>query len=163
MPNSASWFLWAYLSILNVSMYFKETLGDWQKCAVPSVNAMAMSFTFLFALTFGHLTFPTTEEWYIIFIAFVASLIWYRYSERFGQVILQLAFTIAFIPICVAIWNIPHVEEAYPWYIWEISYILGIFVVLLRWNKNPMELFYPILVFLRVAFVIILIEISPIY
>jgi len=54
-PNSATWILWTFLTVLNVSSYAVMS-GDWVKTILPLASSIACILTFLFSLYKGKLS-----------------------------------------------------------------------------------------------------------
>lgn len=161
VPNAASWFLWSYLSALNAFAYYQDSGKDLSKSGVAIINALAMTGTFIFSIYFGGMSLPPAHDYKIIATGLLASLGWYRYSAGVAQVMLQIAFTVAFFPTYLDLWDNPHLEQPLPWFLWETSFFLGIIIVCFRWRGQYMEIMYPLVAFLRVGILIILLFWSP--
>ncbi|TRZ52759.1 hypothetical protein D4R99_02155 [bacterium] len=161
IPNTASWFLWSYLSSLNAFAYYQDSGKDLSKSGVAIINALAMVSTFIFSIYLGSMALPPAHDYLIITIGLLASYGWYRYSASVAQVMLQIAFTIAFIPTYLDLWDNPLLEQSLPWFLWEASFFLGVVIVCLHWKGRYMEIMYPFVAFLRVGILLVLLYWSP--
>jgi len=156
IPNAASWFLWSYLSSLNAFAYYQDSGKDLSKSGVAIINALAMVSTFIFSIYLGSIEMPPPHDYLMIALGLLASFGWYRYSASVAQVMLQIAFTVAFLPTYLDLWANPLLEQSLPWFLWEASFFLGIVIVCLRWKGRYMEIMYPFVAFLRVGILLIL-------
>lgn len=151
-PNSASWAVWALGSVLEAVTYLQVT-GDWQKNLLPVVCSLSAIGIFLFSLIRGHFTRPTTFEWLIIILDCTALLVWWAYdSVVYANMFLIFTAVISFVPITYSVWRNPETENAFPWWLWSIAYVLLSVVVIIRWEKWE-DVIYP-LVFLILHLVI---------
>jgi len=155
-PTAASWFLWSYLSALNAFTYHQDSGKDWSKSGVGIINAFAMISTFIFSIYVGGIGMPPPHDYPILIMGLLASWGWYRCGPWTAQIMLQIAFTIAFIPTYFDIWQNPLIEKPLPWIMWATSFFIGIIIVGMRWKGRFQEIMYPSIAFLRVAILITL-------
>lgn len=163
LPNTTSWLLWAYLSILNALTYYHDSSKNWTKSGVAIINAIAMVITFIFSVSIGNMSLPPMHDYPVLVLGLLAGLAWYRYSAGIAQVVLQFAFTLAFLPTYFDIWDNPSIEHPLPWLLWATSFFLGIVIVGTKWRGRYIEIMYPAIAFLRVGGVIILLRWSPFF
>lgn len=143
-PNTATWTLWFFLTILNASSYLSMS-GDWVKCILPFVSSIACVLTFLFSLSKGK--FSKLDPWdsIALLIGITAGIVWwYSKSATYANLILQTSIAISFIPTYRGVWKNPLKERALPWYLWSLAYLLLLYVVLLRWSGQYQDLVYPV-------------------
>lgn len=147
-PNTATWSLWAFLIVLNVSSYAVMS-GDWVKSVLPAAGAFASVATFLFSLYKGKLSKLDRLDTFALGIGIVSGLAWWYYkSATFANLILQVSIVISFVPTYRGVLKDPRKERALPWYLWSTAYLVGMIVVFLRWQNQYEDLVYPFLCFL---------------
>ena len=143
-PNTATWTLWTFLTVLNVSSYAVMS-GDWVKTILPLVSSIACIFTFLFSLYKGKLSKVDPWDGLALGIGIISGLVWWHYkSATYANLILQSSIAVSFVPTYRGVWKNPLKEKALPWYIWSSAYILSIAVITLRWKGQYQDLVYPI-------------------
>ena len=143
-PNSATWTLWVFLTVLNVSSYAVMS-GDWVKSILPLASSIACIFTFFFSLSKGKLSKIDPWDRLALGIGIISGLIWWYYkSATYANLILQISIAISFVPTYWGVWRDPMKEKALPWYIWSSAYTLSIIVIILRWKNQYQDLVYPI-------------------
>ena len=143
-PNSATWTLWAFITVLNLVSYAVMS-GDWVKSILPFASSLACILTFLFALYKGKLSKIDLWDGIALFIG-IASIIvwWYLKSATYANLILQASIAVSFVPTYRGVWLNPLKERSFPWYIWSFAYSLNIIVIVLRWRDQYQDLVYPI-------------------
>jgi hypothetical protein len=143
-PNSATWTLWTFLTVLNVSSYAVMS-GDWVKSLLPLVSSIACIATFLFSFYKGKLSKIDPWDGLALGIGIISGLVWWYYkSAMYANLILQASVAVSFVPTYRGVWKDPMKERALPWYIWSSAYILSIIVVALRWHNQYQDLVYPV-------------------
>ena len=143
-PNSATWTLWVFLTILNVSSYGVMS-GDWIKTILPLASSIACILTFCFSLWRGK--FSRVDMWdrLALGIGIISGLVWFCFkSATYANLILQASVMVSFVPTYRGVWSDPSKERPLPWYMWTVAYCLGIAVVILRWKGQYQDLVYPI-------------------
>lgn len=142
-PNTATWTLWAFLTVIGASTYLFAT-GDAVKSVLFIATAAANVGTFLYALASGKFRRMDTWDYVAFIVGIIAGFIWWWYqSAAFANIIVTIAVGIAFFPLCRGVWKNPRVERPLPWYIWAFAYGLTTLVVILRW-EDPLDLVYPV-------------------
>jgi hypothetical protein len=151
-PNTATWTLWVFLTILNASSYTVMT-GDFVKGILPTAGALACIFTFLFSLFKGKLSRLDFYDKLALIIGMISGFIWWYYkSATYANLILQISFIISFVPTYRGVWDDPKKEHALPWYVWSVAYfIMTLNVFLFSWRGQYQDLVYPILALLTHA------------
>ncbi|MEK7159187.1 MAG: hypothetical protein AAB766_01665 [Patescibacteria group bacterium] len=143
-PNVATWTLWAYLTVLNVSSYAVMS-NDWVKCILPAVSSAACLATFFFAAYKGKLSKLETWDSAALLIGIFAGFVWWYFSSaKYTNLILQGAAAISFAPTLRGVWKDPLKERALPWYIWSFAYVLNLIVISMRWRNQYEDLVYPV-------------------
>jgi hypothetical protein len=144
VPNAATWTLWTFLTVLNVTSYAAMS-GDVVKSILPATSSLACILTFLFSLYKGKLSRIDAWDGIALVIGVVSGLAWWWYhSATYANLILQLSIAISFVPTYRGVWKNPAVERAFPWYLWSSAYILSIVVIALRWEGQYQDLVYPV-------------------
>ncbi len=147
-PNTATWTLWAFLIVLNLSSYAVMS-GDWVKAILPAAGAFASVSTFLFSLYKGKLSKLDRWDTLALGIGIVSGLAWWYFkSATYANLILQISILISFVPTYRGVLEDPRKERALPWYLWSTAYLVGMIVILLRWQNQYVDLIYPFLCFL---------------
>lgn len=143
-PNSATWILWTFLTVLNVSSYAVMS-DDWVKYILPLASSISCILTFLFSLYKGKLSKIDPWDGLALGIGIISSFAWWYYnSATYANLILQVSIAISFVPTYRGVWNNPRKEKSLPWYIWSSAYILSIIVIILRWQNQYEDLVYPL-------------------
>lgn len=141
-PNVVSWGVWAFLTVLNFTSYRAMT-KDWVKSALPTISAVQCVLTFLLALFVGSVRELGTYDTIVLGFGIMASLVWYtRKSPTAANMMLQAGITIGFIPTFQSVWDAPQTEFALSWFLWTISFLCNIAVVILRWQGKWRDLVY---------------------
>ena len=98
-------------------------------------------------------------EGFLLILYVIAVIIWWWYrSALYAHLILVSAAIIAFFPIIINTWNDPMVEDAAPWYIWTVAYVLLFLVVVLRWEKW-VDAIYPVVsIFLSILVAVLALD-----
>lgn len=144
-PNAATWAIWAFVASLNCLSFFFMS-EDWVKALQPLAGSLACVGTFLFALLKGKLTRLNRLDKAVLGIGLLAALAWWVFrSAGFANSILQIAFTVSFVPTIRDVWQHPDRESPGPWLLWGTVYAILIAVVLMRWTGQPIELLYPLI------------------
>lgn len=143
-PNSATWMLWVFLTVLNFTSYFYMS-GDWVKSLLPTASSIACILTFILALFKGKLKRPKFWDSVALTIGLIAGGMWWYYNSAiYANLILQGAVAISFIPTYRDVWKDPKTEKALPWFIWAGAYVFSLVVVGLRWQEQYVDLVYPV-------------------
>jgi len=143
-PNSATWTLWVFLTILNATSY-SEMSGDWVKSFLPIASSLACVITFSVALFRGKFSKLDSYDMTALAIGFVSAFAWWYYqSATYANVILQLSVLISFIPTYKGVWKDSKNEKSLPWFIWAFAYVLSIVVIYMRWQGQWQDLVYPV-------------------
>lgn len=142
-PNAASWSIWALGAVLETVSYVFVT-GDWVKNILPVVCALSAVTLFVFCVSKGKFSGLTSWEWVLTVMDMAALLIWwFSQSATYANFLLVFTAVLSFIPLFVHTWNNPASENALPWGLWSLAYLLMTFTVLMRWEK-PEDLVYPL-------------------
>lgn len=143
-PNFVTWALCTFLTVLNFTSY-RDMSGDLVKSILPTVSSLACILTFVLIL-FREKRFSTNVwDGIALVIGLVSGFAWWWYhSSTYGNLILQPAIAVAFVPTLRGVWENPSNERALPWYIWSSAYILLLFVVFLKWAGQYQDLAYPV-------------------
>ncbi|MFA6447565.1 MAG: hypothetical protein WCW31_04935 [Patescibacteria group bacterium] len=143
-PISATWTLWAVLTIMNSASYLAMS-HDLIKSLLPLASSAACLITFVSALTKGKFEKADPIDRLILRLGLLSGLIWWGFdTATFANLILQVCIALSFIPTFRGTWSNPKTEKPLPWFIWGSAYIFSICVVCLRWRGQPQDFVYPI-------------------
>ncbi len=147
VPNTATWTLWAFLTVLNASSYAVMT-ADVAKYILPVASALATIGTFGYSLFAGKFKRMDPWDWLVLAIGMIAGVVWWWYqSATYANLIVIVAVAIAFIPLYRGVWKNPTLEKPLPWYVWTMAYAVVTVVVVLRWKGQYEDLVYPVSMF----------------
>lgn len=146
IPNTASWFIWAIGGVLTTASYIFVS-GDLVKDILPIVCSLSAIFIFIFCLMRGHFQKIDSFEWIVIILDVCITIYWYLSKEPFiTNMLYVLSAFPSFIPIIRFVWKNPLSEDATPWTLWSIAYLLMTATIIMRYEKWQ-DLFYPIVLF----------------
>ena len=147
VPNTATWTLWVFLTVLNASSYAAMT-ADLAKYILPVASALATIGTFGYSLFAGKFKRMDFWDWLVLAIGAMAGVVWWWYqSATYANLIVVAAVAVSFIPLYRGVWKNPAIEKSLPWYIWTTAYALVTLVVVLRWKGQYEDLVYPVSMF----------------
>lgn len=157
-PNTASWAIWAFGSLLE-SVTYIYTTNDWVKNILPVICALSAIALFVYCAHFGHFQKPSIFDFFLVCLDCVAIFLWWYYSSAsYANLALVVTAIISFIPITIGVWDNPKSEHALPWFVWTIAYSMLTVVVLTRWEKWE-DLIYP-LVFAILHFIVAVLSVD---
>ncbi len=143
-PNTATWFLWSLITILNFTSY-NIASGDWVKSLLPTISALMVIMTFLLTLLRGKFSKLNKFDNLALVAGLISVLVWWQFNSAvYANLILQAAILIGFVPTYLGVFRNPKNEKPLPWLIWSIVYVLGTLIVLLRWNGQYIDIIYPL-------------------
>ncbi|HMO79085.1 MAG TPA: hypothetical protein PJ997_01105 [Candidatus Paceibacterota bacterium] len=141
-PNAASWFIWAYGSLLNFATY-NIMSGDMVKDILPfmcSVSCMVIFALMVYRNGIGRLD---KIDYAIIASDIAVTFIWFLIGATEANLTLQLTEFISFIPLIRGLLRGTDKEEILPWAIWSVAYTLMTVTVVIRWDKWQ-DVVYPV-------------------
>lgn len=143
-PNTATWFLWSLITILNFTSY-NIASGDWVKSLLPTIGALMVITTFLLILFRGKFSKLNKFDNLALVAGLISVLVWWQFNSAvYANLILQIAILIGFVPTYLGVLRNPKNEKPLPWLIWSAVYVLGTIIVLLRWNGQYIDIIYPL-------------------
>lgn len=140
--HPVSWVLFTVITLVNSTSYFAMS-GDWVKTLVAFTDCAVCIITLVVLLVTRRGTKKAVElaDWVILGIGLIAILSWWLFrSATIGNLIIQGAAVIAFIPL----YRAPQNEPPLPWFLWGSAFILQVSVVMLRWQGNVFDLVNPL-------------------
>jgi len=141
-PNISTWAIWAFLSLFNVASYWTMS-GDWVKSLLPTISSLMCIATFFISLGKGRFVKISKFDFTALCVGLVAVLVWWRYENAtYANLIAQVCIFIGFVPTYKSVWQNPQNEKPLAWFLWTSAYIVGIVVVLLRWNNQYQDIVY---------------------
>lgn len=143
-PNTATWALWFFITMLTASSYAVMT-GDMAKY-IPTV-ASAIGTAAIFVLCVAAGKFGRMDRWeaLVLSVGILSGLVWWVFqSATYANLIVVFAEAIAFAPLYRKVWRDPATEKPLPWLVWSSVYPLMIYVIILNWQGQYQDLVYPI-------------------
>jgi len=136
-PNTASWFIWAYGSVLEAWSYVAMS-GDWVKSLLPVACSAACVGTFLLMLRNGRAGRLHSWEWACVAFDVASIFVWWWWgSALWAHLVMQASVPVSFAPLLAAVARDPARETPLPWAMWSAAYVLGFATVVLRWDGWP--------------------------
>ena len=121
-PNSASWFVWAFLATLN-AFNFRIIGGGALNALQFFTGSLGCILTFLYALKVGKFEWPSRKEKQIVVLGVLASLVWWIYqSAEYASIIIVVAFLLSFKPTLDGVKKDPSKESPLPWVLWTAAF-----------------------------------------
>lgn len=141
-PNAASWFIWAYGSLLNLATYSIMS-QDVVKDILPamcSVSCLVIFAGMVYRNGLGKL-----DRWDYVVIALDATvtMIWFIVGATEANIAFQLTEFISFIPLIRGLLRGVDKEELLPWILWTSAYAMMTATVVMRWEKWE-DIVYPL-------------------
>lgn len=157
-PNAASWFIWAYGSLLNFATY-NIMSGDLVKDILPFL--CSVSCLVIFALMFYKNGFGRLDktDYAIIICDIVVTFIWFLIGATEANLSLQLTEFISFIPLIRGLLRGSDREEVIPWITWSVAYALMATTVVMRWEKWH-DLVFPLVLFILCLLIVFVIKLK---
>lgn len=144
-PNMATWILFSFLSVLNLTSYLVIT-QDIIKSLLPLVSTIATLSVLVVAVAKGKFSKLNTWDTLALIIGGISGLAWLIFkSAGVANLILQISIIISFIPTYRGIIKGSNVERIFPWLVWTASYVLMAVVVVFK-NGQGIEYVYPLVV-----------------
>lgn len=144
-PNSASWAIWTFGSLVNLMSYAYLT-QDWVKDILPIACSAACFITFAVCLCRGQFGRLDKRDWIIVAVDCGITVIWFFTSATEANLLYQVTTVLSFVPIIIGIRDGTDKENWQPWVIWTFAYLLFGISVFMRLN-HPAELAYPVTCF----------------
>lgn len=142
-PNTASWSVWAFGSIVNLLTYASMS-NDWVKDILPAVCSVACLVIYVSYLRQGKFEVPKFSDILIFSADIMATIVWMSTnSPLIGNMACQGSEVISFIPIIRETMRHPRRERPLPWIIWSIAYALDVILVIIRWRQWG-DMVYPV-------------------
>ena len=139
-PNIVTWAIWAFESLFNVASYFVMS-GDWVKALLPAISSLFCIEIFIVALFKGRFGRIGKFDVTALIAGIFAAVVWWEFkSATFANLIAQACVAIGFIPTFKSIWISPETEKPVAWFIWSLAYVVGLAVVLARWQDQYQDL-----------------------
>ncbi len=149
VPVSASWFIWAFLSVLNAFSY--REMSDFVVALQSITGAAACFLTFCYMLFIKKLAWPRGMEWVMLSFGLLASLVWWQFRSATGaNMIVLTALVISFIPVYGKVLLDPFKETPLSWTLWSLAFFVTVVNVILRHGK-PVTFLTPIVMLIAHA------------
>ncbi len=134
-PNVTSWAIWGIGSFIAYALY-SDLANDWVKEFLPLVCAIAAVATFVHMAVRGSFQKPDRTDVQIFALDIAVVSFWiYSNDPILSNVLLELDIWISFAPILRSTWKHPETEDATPWKLWSVAYLLFTIAVIMRWEK----------------------------
>jgi hypothetical protein len=143
-PNGATWAIWSTISLVSTYSYLTST-GDFWKGIPSLLNILFCLGTFFRALAIGKFKTLDTSDWCALTVGIIAALVCKLVNASYGNLVVQVAVIIGFIPTWRGVAKTPACEKPRPWWIWCAAYGIATIVVILRWKNQWVDIVYPLL------------------
>ena len=132
------------VTLINALSYISMT-GDPIKSILAFTDFIAcLIITCLILFKGRYLKLGLTEKLVIVF-SLLSIFIWFLLrSATYANLLLQVAYVLAFVPTYVGVYKNASVERALPWLLWTISFIINLLVIALRWNVAWQDFVNPV-------------------
>jgi len=134
-PNTASWSIWAFGSVVNLLTYSSMS-NDWVKDILPAVCGFCCIVVFVCYLRQEKFQKLGLTDILIFSFDVLATIVWLvADSALIGNMACQLGTVISFYPIIRETLKDPKKERPLAWTVWSIAYGLDIVLVTIRWTQ----------------------------
>ena len=134
VPNSASWSVWAFLSVLN-AFSFARASGNWLKGLQFFTGAVMCLVVFAYSLWAGHFAPLTGLGYAVLILSLIACLIWRMTRAAYASVAVAVILLISSVPTVTGVWQNASVEHQLPWWLWTTAFCLTFANVLRDWDQ----------------------------
>ena len=143
-PKSASWGVWAFVSILN-ALTFSAMSGNWMVALQFFTGSVACVLVFLYMWAIGKLVWPTPKEWRLFSLGILAAIVWWVFRTAAGaNMIVFIALATPFISMYEELWADPRKETPRSWILWTLASLVTTANVIVNWKGQPLNLVVPI-------------------
>lgn len=154
-PNTASWSIWAFGSIINLLTYASMS-NDWVKDILPAVCSLACIVVYVGYLRQGKFKMPGLTDILIFSTDIVATIVWLvANSPLIGNMACQASTILSYLPIIRETMKDPRKEKPLPWFIWTAAYGLDVILVIMRWQQWG-DVVYPAVSFILCLIMLII-------
>jgi len=133
-PNPASWFVWAYLAVLNALSY-REMSNDWVTTLQFYTGSVMCILTVLYVLAIGKFAWPEWQQWGQLVIGLFALVWWQKHDAGQANMIVLCAFLLSSWFTVKGVYDDPAKETPTAWVIWTLAFVLSILNLWLRSGK----------------------------
>ncbi len=123
VPNPVSWFIWAFLSVVNLLTF--RALSDTFASLQFFVGSAGCIITFLYVFAIGKFAQPTRTELAVLVIALGAATTGMTFDNpRGANLMVALGLLISFEPTLQNVVRNPASEKPLPWILWTVAFAL---------------------------------------
>lgn len=147
-PNSATWFIWLTMSVINLFTYKKVVNDNFMLYLLVLVVTICLVFMVIYFVYKGKFTKPGKVELSAFILSFIITIIWYKTGDEIlTNLLLQVIFIISFYPTVNGLWKNQSREGPIPWTLAVIAYILMTVAILFDWENNDWVAFvHPVVI-----------------
>jgi hypothetical protein len=120
-PNPVSWFIWAFLSVINLLSF--RAMSDSIAALQFVVGTVGCIGTFFYVLAIGKFARPTPRELVVLIICLVAIVAGLGFgSAETSSLVVALGLFISWEPTISKVIKDPTSEEPLPWMLWTVAF-----------------------------------------
>lgn len=144
-PNIVTWGIFSLITLINSITYIAFT-HDILKGMLLFTDFFTCIIITLFILFKSNNFKLNILEKIIIFLSASSLILWsLLHNAVYANLLLQPAYILAFIPTLKNVWENPQNENSLVWFMWALSFVLTIVVVIIRWQNNLADLANPLI------------------
>jgi hypothetical protein len=146
-PNLTGWILFSFIALIN-GLTYNGVTGDWITATVVFTDCFVCTATVLLAIGFKANKIEV-DRWDILnfAIGLLAIAAWWHYKAVYGNLIIQVAYTLAFVP---SYRNARKGGEPWkPWVLWAAAWMINILVVPMTHAISVMDYVTPVSAFIQ--------------
>jgi hypothetical protein len=145
VPNPATWFLWAVVSIMNAVSYFFVVHGNIWRSSYVIVMAAGLTIIFFYSLLKGRLARFGRIEIVCSLLAVFVGILWKTTgSAEVANISLQTIFLVSIIPTINGLIVGTLKEKVLPWNLAVLSHSFALLGILLGGTFSWVTLVYPV-------------------
>lgn len=141
-PSVVSWLLWAVTANLNFFSY--KTMSSWVVALLAFTSSLMCIITLLAAVTKLTLKKPTLIDYITLALGLASIVVWVLLgSATNANLIVLAAIALGFFATYRNALQNPADEPVSAWTVWTAGFFLALIVVILKWEGNYSQLYYP--------------------
>ncbi|MDO8494932.1 MAG: hypothetical protein Q7S32_00190 [bacterium] len=124
VPNPASWTVWVLLSILNALTFWRGS-KDALVTAQFFTGSVGCFAVWTYALSTGRFSSLDFMGWSVLVLCTLAGLVWWaKRNALYANLVIGATILFSSLPTIAGVLRNGHVEQALPWYLWTIAFLI---------------------------------------
>jgi len=145
IPNPVTWLSWSIASTINAMTYFTVVEGDYWKTAIAIIANVSMILICLYSFYRGKFSRLNALDYFILVMTILIGIFWQMSNDdRLANILIQFIFIVSFIPTIYGLIKNTLTEKSFPWWLAVASYCIQIAVIIIGFNGDWLQLFFPI-------------------